>query len=413
MHKLLGPNAHRTFIFTVLILVGCSLSTTPPPQQHTSEIHTINLEIAQVEQPISQETPIAEATPEATPQIIGPENYPASVNPLTGLPVSDESILNRRPMVVKISNYPPLVRPQAGIGAADLVFEHYTEGGITRFSAIFYSQAPERVGSIRSARLIDYELVPMYQGLLVFSGASIGVEKRIYGSEDVALRIPGSEEVAPLGDIPPSEFADRAYKGVLYGRPYFWRDETIEIPHNMFANTAAIWELAAQEGHAQRPNLVGMAFSEQPPENPSGSGVLVDVRYRTTRVRWEYDATSGRYYRWVDGEPHRDANTGEQVSAANVIIVYTGHYFTDIIESVWQDSVSYSVQITVWPEGDAIVFRDGLRYEGRWLRPTRPDLMRFETNDGQILYLKPGNSWIQLVPLPEQMIEGEEWVRYE
>jgi hypothetical protein len=92
-----------------------------------------------------------------------------NLNALTGLTVPDASVLERRPLVVKISNAPALVRPQAGISAADIVYEHYTEGGLTRFSAVFYSQAPQRVGSIRSARLIDNQLVPMYNGLLAFS----------------------------------------------------------------------------------------------------------------------------------------------------------------------------------------------------------------------------------------------------
>ncbi|MBC7814592.1 MAG: DUF3048 domain-containing protein, partial [Burkholderiales bacterium] len=165
------------------------------------------------------------------PGAIGPYTFADNVDPLTGETVADPAALNRRPIVVKISNAPPIVRPQAGLNAADLVFEHYAEGGLTRFSAVFYSQAPERVGSIRSARLIDYELVPMYQALLAFSGASIGVEEFIYGSE----------------------FADRAYKGVLYGQPYYWRDESIEVPHNMFTSTAALWNLASEEGVNARP----------------------------------------------------------------------------------------------------------------------------------------------------------------
>ncbi|HLU11669.1 MAG TPA: DUF3048 domain-containing protein, partial [Oceanobacillus sp.] len=87
--------------------------------------------------PTATSTP--EPTPTAIPGLIGPEFAP-NVNPLTGLTVDDPAILERRPMVVKISNAPPLVRPQAGLNAADIVFEHYAEGGLTRFSAIFYSQ---------------------------------------------------------------------------------------------------------------------------------------------------------------------------------------------------------------------------------------------------------------------------------
>jgi enterochelin esterase-like enzyme len=37
--------------------------------------------------------------------------------------------------------------------------------------------------------------------------------------------------------------------------------------------------------------------------------------------------------------------------------------------------------------------------------------MWFETNEGELIYLKPGNTWIQLVPLPEQMDSATEWVQ--
>src|SRR5262245_54089806 len=80
-------------------------------------------------------TPLAGAEVE----LVEPTAIPANLNPLTGL-VTDPANLERRPIVVKISNAPALVRPQAGIGAADIVYEHYVEGGLTRFSAIFYSQ---------------------------------------------------------------------------------------------------------------------------------------------------------------------------------------------------------------------------------------------------------------------------------
>lgn len=322
---------------------------------------------------------------------LGPVDFPLDVNPLTGLRVSDPAVLNRRPIIAKISNAPPLVRPQAGLSQADLVYEHYTEGGLTRFSAIFYAQAPERFGSVRSARLIDYELTEMYKGLLAFSGASIGVEDKLNTSE----------------------FAERLYKGVLYARPYYWRDETIEIPHNMFGSIAALWDLAAEEGFNQRPLLRGMAFHPEAPAGSVGAVNKIDIRYRATRVIWDYDAASGRYLRTADGKPHFDINTNMQIAADNVVVVYAGHYLTDIIESEFQGSVSYSVQVTIWPEGEASLFRDGQHYVGRWVRPTRPDLLGLRTVDGQLLYLKPGNTWFQVVPFPDQMNPAEEWVEME
>lgn len=378
-------------------------------------------------QPQAQET-----TPEATAETtetpctqlegaIGPCDYDDAINHLTGLAVDDVSVLDRRPIVVKVSNSPALVRPQSGIGEADWVYEHYTEVGITRFSAIFYGNSPSRVGSIRSARLIDYELVPMYDALLAFAGASIGVDKRIYGSETINEGLCRNREdydqclleadiIGPAGFTPPSDFVERAYKGVLFGAPYFYRDETLPVPHNLFVDLGALWQLAESDGNSGRQDLSGLAFHPTPQGEATGSGIYAQVRYQTTVAEWHYDAESERYYRSTDGQVHFDANLDQQVSAANVVIVYAGHYLTDIIESQYADTIHWSAQITVWPEGEAVILRNGLRYEGRWLRPTRPDMMTFVSDDGEIIHLNPGNTWVQLVRLPEQMNPDNEWV---
>ena len=367
---------HHRMLF--LLLSGWLLLTGPAPASdihHTANSWPANLE----NQPADDTT------------MIGPEDYPQGVNPLTGLPVEDPAILLRNPVIAKVSNAPPLVRPQAGIGAADLVYEHYAEGGLTRFSAIFYGEMPQRVGSIRSARLIDYELMPMYQGLLAFSGASIGVEERLNGSE----------------------FADRLYKGVLFGLPYYWRDESIPVPHNMFTNVAALQDRADAGGVAFVPDLHGMTFQETPPPDSAGAGSFIDIRYRATRVRWEYDTSTGQYHRFADGLGHYDANTLEQITADNVVIVYADHTFTDIVESEFQGSVSYSIEIKLWFEGDAVLFRDGQQYPARWLRPTREDLLSLRTPEGDFLPLKPGRTWFQVMRPPEQQTPAEEWLQVE
>lgn len=92
-------------------------------------------------------------------------------------------------MAIKISNAPAgYVRPQSGLNAADIIFEHITEAVVTRFTAIFYSELPESVGPIRSARLVDVELPAMYDAALSYSGTSAGVGNRLFQS-DFASRV--------------------------------------------------------------------------------------------------------------------------------------------------------------------------------------------------------------------------------
>jgi hypothetical protein len=331
------------------------------------------------------------------------------INPLTGLPLTDGAALQRRPILAKISNAPALVRPQAGLGAADLVFEHYVEGGLTRFSAIFYGEVPPRVGSIRSARLIDYELTAAYQAILAFAGASTGVEERIYGS--VALEIDDERQAEGKPIWPPSDFAARAYKGIFYGYPTYYRDETVIVPHNLFMTPTALWSLASADGVNPPVTLTPMTFNPIPPAAPQGAATHLLVRYEGTVAEWFYRPERGAYERYSDGLPHYDANTNTPVYAENVVVLYANHTLSDIVESQYQGNNSYGLEIQLWFEGDALVIRDGQAYPVRWLRPTRESQISLVALDGTPFALKPGRTWFQVVRPPEQQNPATEWVQ--
>ena len=94
--------------------------------------------------------------------------------------MDDPALLERMPAAVKISNS-PIARPQSGLSKADVVIEHLAEGDITRFTAIFHSQDAERIGSVRSARLIDLEIPVLFDAFLVYSGANGEVNRHDRG----------------------------------------------------------------------------------------------------------------------------------------------------------------------------------------------------------------------------------------
>ncbi|WP_420640656.1 DUF3048 domain-containing protein [Candidatus Leptofilum sp.] len=298
-------------------------------------------------------------------------------NPLTGELVMDPALLQRRPLAIKISNAPPsYVRPQAGLNSADWVFEHTAEGHITRFTLIMYGQEAELVGPIRSARLIDVELPAIYDAALVFSGASTGVNQRLNAS-DFESRIIRS---ADPGYFRTGE--DKPFEHTLYGRPDIFRQG-----------------LEAQ-GLNTPPNFNGLlTFTSEPPAGgTSASQVTLD--YEWELVEWRYDAAAGRYFRWAAGEPVLDANTGEQVSAANVVVIAPFHVEdATICEQITNDVCTHlSVQIQLWGSGTGFILRDGQQYPITWHREGRNDLLTITAADGRPFPLQIGNSWVQLVP---------------
>ena len=326
---------------------------------------------------VSSPTP-AQTTATPLPDVIGPDNYTTLMNPLTGLLVSDINVLNRRPLAIKVSNAPAIVRPQAGLSQADLVFEHYVEGRLTRFTAIFYSNTPSVVGSVRSARLIDLQLPIMYDALFAFSGAN----------GPILLR------------IDESDFSTRAYENS--GQPMFYRDPDIEIPHNLFSRPADIWNNAMARGLNQRPNLSGMTFHEAPPPNAVSNAHLIEVDYGPTDSQWEYQPESNQYIRSINDVPHVDALDSSRITADNVVIIWA-HHQEDItvVENEWQGNQTFSTEIQIWTLGPATIFRDGLRYDGKWHRWEDEAMLSFWVDDTMTerLHLKPGVTWFQVVPL--------------
>jgi len=70
------------------------------------------------------------------------DQFPAGINPLTGLPVAEPGLLKIPAVLISISHFPPAARPQAGLSFAPFVYEFSITRGETRFLAAFYGEFP-------------------------------------------------------------------------------------------------------------------------------------------------------------------------------------------------------------------------------------------------------------------------------
>jgi hypothetical protein len=331
-------------------------------------------------------TPTATDTPTSTPTFTpsptpnGPFLYPDNVNSLTGLEYPSDEARDRRNLIVKISNYPPVVRPQSGVNAADVVYEVEAEGGVTRFAAIFRTNAPERVGSVRSARLIDMELVAMYDALLAYSGTSEPIQQLILASDWVF------QAFSPLkGDNENAGFERDP------------RRPGIDLEHTMFLNTQTLYDLATERNVNTGYKARGFAFSEDPdPDAIEAEDIFVDW-YGQTDARWQYDEETGRYLRYTDGVPHYDAATGEQIYADNLVIIEVEH---NRRPDLFPEGATYeSLEIALWDQGRTYVARDGGYYQGWWRRASQNprDALQLIYGDNTPIMLKPGRTWVSVV----------------
>ncbi|MCL4553868.1 MAG: DUF3048 domain-containing protein [Actinobacteria bacterium] len=287
---------------------------------------------------------------------------PPPIWPLTGMDAPDSAtVVGRRIVSVKIDNA-PVARPQSGLQAADIVYESITEGGITRFNCLFQSQVPEGVGPVRSARLSDIGLVPQYEALFVFSGASGRVNSAVR-----AARLQNLSQDA----------------GVSYG---YSRSRARSAPHNLYVDLNKIREEGTRRGHPAQQRVPRLAFAGSVPTTGTPT-VSIEIPFSmANRVDWTYDPSRRVYLRQNNGSVHRDSLTGEQIYARNVVVMWA--------KTTPASAGTYDIQLV--GSNRASVFRDGVRIDGTW-QADKDSPPRFTSTDGSVIALAPGNTWMQVV----------------
>jgi hypothetical protein len=280
--------------------------------------------------------------------------------PLTGRPVTDQGRAARAAVAVKIDNV-AAARPQAGIGAADVVYEEFTEG-VTRFIVVYHSNDSDLVGPVRSVRPADPVIVTPLGGLLAFSGGSPGAE---------ALA-----REAPLTIVTESDLA------VMYRRP------GRAAPHNLYTSTQGLYMRVPPEAGSPRKFAEflteGRTFTG-PGAMPVTSISLVPAQYVTAGYDW--DASSGTWLRTTDGRPHL-VEEG-RIAPTTVIVQFTPYeFFVD----------DYDVQYpVVVGSGDVWVFAAGTLVQGTWRKDSPDAVTTYTDSAGAPIVLPPGQTWVHLV----------------
>lgn len=390
-----------TFYSTVLVLalVACGPAATSEaptlasPLVVTAAPTTSPLPTAAivVDEPSATPAPTQPAQPTAA-VILGPDSYPAGVNPLTGEDVGADKV-ERIPLAVKISNFPISARPQFGLAQADLVFEHQAEAGLTRFTAFFLQNDVDKIGPVRSARFIDAEIVPAFQAALVTSGSSFGTMDK--------LRSTAWFVGQNLWRLVSEESA--------YSCPPLCRERPDDM-NSLFASTTTLrtaLSASAQKAGSTAPgraDLRGLAFADQAPAGPAVSELQLHFS-GSAQVMWNYDAGIGRYLRWQESAPgaelvpHVDGVTEQQLSAANVVLLSVNHQ-NNFVPEDFRDGGNCGVEIQLWTSGPARVFRDGVMIEGTWVRDASSDMhLQLRDATGAPIALKPGKTWFAVVTL--------------
>ncbi|MDP2727555.1 MAG: DUF3048 domain-containing protein [Dehalococcoidia bacterium] len=292
---------------------------------------------------------------------------------LCGKPLEDPSLARLRPVAVKIDNAPG-GRPQTGLDQACVVYEHLAEGGITRFTAIYQTEETE-VGPVRSARRVDLHIVPQYQAFFAHVGGAPAEMAYI--------------KMYKLLDV------DQFFHSEAY---YYVRQRS--APYNVYSSVSRIRDMGEALGYGREAKLEGFPLGDTPQGGNPATDILIPYP-PPSRAEFRYDPETGDYVRFTDGRPHLDAPSGQAVRTKNIIVQRVPSWIVSYTEDA---GGAPSLDFDLVGEGQATVFRDGLAFEGKWVRSSLEGWTRFYDEAGQPIPLAPGKIWISLVS-PEDKVE--------
>jgi hypothetical protein len=263
------------------------------------------------------------------------------------------------PALVQIAN-DAAARDQSGLQSADAVYEYLTEGGITRFTAIF-GHAPEVAGPINSGRPISLKLARHYRGMLFMSDLSRGSSARL-----------AADPVPTSLDSP----------GVFY------RSDARSAPDNLYAQGAALQQ-AEQRLHVPPKGLptggIPLATGAAGPE-------VVVPEHRST---YSYDPSSHTYSKTEDGRRVQDAALqGAPIQIQLLVVLHT----TATPTSYAEDGAGHrGLDFDLDAGGQADFYSGGLHASGRWAAPQRQGDIRFTLDGGTQLDPSGGLTWFDVV----------------
>jgi hypothetical protein len=319
-------------------------------------------------------------------------------NPLTGLPVSDPSLLERRPMVIKVANSPDYVRPQSGLTLADVVYEYYIEWGDTRFIAVLYGNDSTMVGPVRSGRYFDEHVARMYNAFLVFKGAD-------------------PRELSYLESSTLNDFLVIVYSNNSVCPPVIIGPERRDSYNNAFFNTTKWAACAAKKGIDNTKHILrGGFFTERIAEGGLTATRIFSFFSKYSYNYWGYDDATHKYFRYQEANdmvgknkeaysPLMDQQTGLPVTAENVVVLFAPYTFANQYDA--HDEVYH---VDLLSSGSAYVFRDGVATPAVWNRTDENQPLLLTTLTGYPIYLRPGRTFYEVMGVTSTYKQdGADW----
>ena len=306
----------------------------------------------------------------------------------------------RRPLAVMIENHLDS-RPLSGPSSADIVYEAVAEGGITRLMGIFYcGSAAENVtlAPVRSARIYFTKLVPEYDALYNHVGGAGNCDDPTVDVRAKALCFIRTNKIKDLDQFGLDFKACHRVTNRL--------EKEVAYEHTMACYTDELYRVAAKrewtnvdaKGISWDKNFTAWKFKDD--DSNHGSTSSIKFAFWSNKpdydVDWEYDSSTNSYLRNNGGQKTVDLNTGEQISAKNVVIQF--------VKQTGPVDEHLHMLYEVTGTGKGLLFQDGKALPITWSKATPATRTKFVLADSKKeVQFNRGPIWIELIPTGNQI----------
>ncbi len=299
-------------------------------------------------------------------------------NPLTGL-YDMENAYTGKPYAVSVNNIHQSW-PQSGTSMADIIVEIETEGGISRLMCLYTDvhKAANGIGSLRSLRTQFIDGVAQWDPIIVHIGLSNNAEDWLakYGMK--TWNADGNAKLT---------YKDKE-RQKNYASEHCWFTTADMLDAYLQTQTAIspTWNPKSKT-----------AFNFADADNPviPSSGDATAVTYKFSKAYdgdFRYDAATGKYLKFQQGDPQVDAgNNNQQLAFDNVIVLCAS--IRDIYGTVYDGLISLEYN----KGGTGYYFNNGKYEEITWSKSAYNADFVFTKADGTTLQINPGVTHLGII----------------
>lgn len=369
------------------LLSGCSVAPAPAAATAAPTEEAVTVTMAP--------TPTPTATPEPSPS---PTPEPQNRSQTSGKVIPEGT--PSKVFIMSIDNAEG-AKPQTSLMEADIVYEFLVEQTITRFQAVFNDNYPLYAGPLRSTRYYFIDLAHEWDCMYLHEGyVVLDAPYKRFPSNLISLYLPSGDFAGYSATFSRKKGAYDDFEtknGYKFRAPETGRGDV----HALYYRVAALVNRYFKDYESKVCQRFNFQENVSYPDGKPFTNVALQFDNNTDPkwIQFAYNAGENRIYRSEAGQPtmtrvlkeQGDSYDTVQMNVQNLIVQYVNY------GSVKGDT-KHRRTCDLVGEGKCDYFINGQHVTGKWSRPTADDFTSYFLDDGSLVTLEPGNTWIAVHP---------------